>query len=303
MSDPIHQAHAYKCVEDCEISLDLYPAADGRAWPLVVCIHGGALMGGTRETYPPAHIRKALLPFAHVASVDYRLAPETKLPEIVEDLYDALAWLRARAPSLCGVDTSRLAVLGGSAGGYLTLMAGLAEPRPCALVAFYGYGDLTGTWYSRPDPFYCRLPEVSQEDAFGSVGCTAISSASFTGSRRGPFYLYCRQHGLWPHYVAGWNPDAEPERFWPYEPVRMVTADYPPTMLLHGDADTDVPYAQSVAMAEALRGASVEHELVTFAGAGHGFDQDPHAAATQEATARVTAFLKRHLRVAERDAV
>jgi len=82
-----------------------------------------------------------------------------------------------------------------------------------------------------------------------------------------------------------------------------VTADYPPTMLLHGDADTDVPYAQSVAMAKALSGASVEHALVTFAGAGHGFDQDFHATAAQEATERVSEFLKRHLRVAERDAV
>ena len=303
MGEPAPQTYVYKHVAGCEIGLDLYRGGQGLAPPLVVCVHGGALIGGARQGYPPPHLLHALCSFACVASVDYRLAPETKLPEIVKDLYDALAWLRERAPGLCGADTSRLAVLGGSAGGYLTLMAGFAKPRPCALVAFYGYGDLTGTWYSRPDPFYCRLPEVPQEDAFGSVGCAAISSASFTGSRRGPFYLYCRQHGLWPHYVAGWNPDAEPARFRPYEPVHRVTADYPPTMLLHGDADTDVPYAQSVAMAEALKGAAVKHELVTFAGAGHGFDQDPHAAATQEATARVKAFLRHHLRVAERDAV
>ena len=57
-----------------------------------------------------------------------------------------------------------------SAGGYLTLMAGFClKPRPQALVAFYGYGDIAGPWYSRPDPFYSRQPAVSKDAAIGPL--------------------------------------------------------------------------------------------------------------------------------------
>jgi alpha/beta hydrolase fold len=91
-----------------------------------------------------------------VVSIDYRLAPETKLQGILEDVRDAFHWIRANAERL-GVSPDRSVVCGGSAGGYLTLMTGFVlRPRPKALVSYWGYGDIVGAWYSRPDPFYSR---------------------------------------------------------------------------------------------------------------------------------------------------
>jgi len=55
-----------------------------------------------------------------------------------------------------------------------------------------------------------------------------------------------RQNGLWPKEVAGFDPDKEPRAFDRFCPIRNVTKDYPPTLLLHGDNDTDVPHQQSV---------------------------------------------------------
>ena len=52
-----------------------------------------------------------------VVSIDYRLAPETKLPAIVEDVQDACRWVRERGPKLFRIAPERLAVMGGSAGG------------------------------------------------------------------------------------------------------------------------------------------------------------------------------------------
>jgi acetyl esterase/lipase len=60
-------------------------------------------------------------------SLDYRLAPETSLSGIIDDVRDGLHWIRADGPSLCHADPSRLVVAGNSAGGYLTLMTGLFE--------------------------------------------------------------------------------------------------------------------------------------------------------------------------------
>ena len=76
-----------------------------------------------------------------------------------------------------------------------------------------------------------------------------------TSKQRGRFYLYCRQQGIWPKEVAGHDPDTENEWFNAYCPIRNVSRGYPPTLLIHGTDDTDVPYRQSKDMAgEARRG-------------------------------------------------
>jgi dipeptidyl aminopeptidase/acylaminoacyl peptidase len=88
------------------------------------------------------------------------------------------------------------------------------------------------------------------------------------------FYVYCRQQGLWPKEVTGHDPDAEPEWFTPFCPVRNVSPEYPATLLLHGDQDTDVPVQQSILMSEALEKHRVPHELMVLPNRGHGFDGD-----------------------------
>jgi acetyl esterase/lipase len=60
----------------------------------------------------------------------------------------------------------------------------------------------------------------------------------------------------------------------PFCPIRNVTEDYPPTLLIHGDQDTDVPFRQSVLMAEELESRGAEHELIAMPNRGHVFDLD-----------------------------
>jgi acetyl esterase/lipase len=154
-------------------------------------------------------------------------------------------------------------------------MAGfILHPRPKALVSFYGYGDIVGEWYSRPDPHYNQEPAISPETARQGVGRDVLAGSQAVGSDdpRWLFYLYCRQQGLWPQEVAGIDPQANPQAFDPFCPVRNVRQDYPPTLLLHGDEDTDVPYEQSQQMAAALQEQHVPHRLITMQGLGHGFD-------------------------------
>ena len=83
------------------------------------------------------------------------------------------------------------------------------------------------------------------------------------------FYHYARQKGIWPQVVTGHNPDTEPKWFDPYCPVRNVSREYPPTVLIHGTADTDVPYAESDAMDKALAHFQVPHKFISVAGGGH----------------------------------
>lgn len=292
-------SHVYK-VADCEIQADVYRWPDDVIRPAILWLHGGALIFGHRGTLSPGQLRRYLKAGYAVVSADYRLAPEVKIEAIVEDLQDAYGWLRSEGPDLFRIDPERIAVVGHSAGGYLTLMTGFCvSPPPRALVSFYGYGDIAGPWYSRPDPFYSQEPAVPEEEALRDVGDRALPGTPFAGRAlddRHRFYLYCRQQGLWPKMVTGHDPDEEPEWFDAFCPLRNVTREYPPTLLLHGDQDTDVPCEQSVLMAQELERCGVEHELMILPGRGHGFDVagagmgDP---AVSEVFDRVLAFLGR----------
>ena len=236
-----------------------------------------------------------LLEFGYIViSIDYRLTPETKLPEIIKDVQDAWRWVHEQGPKRFGVDPQRVAAAGGSAGGYLTLMTGFCvEPRPRALASFYGYGDLTTPWLAEPDAFYRKQPLVSPEEAERAVG-TAILSEAPPQNQRGRFYLYTRQQGIWPQQVAGHDPHKESKWFDPYCPIRNVTAEYPPAILIHGTADTDVPYEESKNMAARLSAAGVEHEFITMPGVGHGLSgAKPEEAA--DANKRAAEFLRAHL--------
>lgn len=286
----------YKRVGDLAIKADVsLPVGKGRH-PVIVFIHGGALIMGSRTWIDPIQRESYVLDGFAVVSIDYRLAPETRLAAIVTDLDDAIDWVRGEGGRPFGLDPSRVAVVGHSAGGYLALLAGArAKPRLRALVSFYGYGDITGHWYSRPDRFYLSMPRVAEADAWsGMRGAPVATAEGSDNDARYRFYVYCRQQGLWPRLVADHYPAMDPGAFSPYCPVRHVSASYPPTLLLHGDRDTDVPYEQSVLMASALQAAGVEHALITIEGGDHGFDDHMDRPEVADAFGRVREFLRRH---------
>lgn len=287
--------HVYKTVGNCPIKADVYRLATTPVpSAVVVFIHGGALINGSRQGIRPWQLAQYLAAGYTVIAIDYRLAPESKLPAIIEDLQDALTWVRTAGPRLFPIDPARLAVVGHSAGGYLTLMAGCCvTPRPRALVSFYGYGDLVGDWYSKPDPFYCQFLLVTDEEAGRFVQGPVISEP-YAGRGKEKFYLYCRQQGRWLQEVGGRDPATDPDFFVPYCPVYNVMPDYPPTLLLHGDCDTDVPYAQSVLMADALAAHGVPHELITILQGEHGFDANQDDPQVGAAFTRVLHFLNQY---------
>ncbi len=288
------QTFTYKTAGDCQIKADVYNASPGERRPLAVWIHGGALIMGDRRGIDRTLLSELVKAGYVVASIDYRLAPETKLPAILEDVRDAFAWIRAEGPKTFGARADRIAVLGGSAGGYLTLTTGyLIEPRPAALVSFWGYGDIAGPWYSRPDAFYRQQPLVTDAEARAAVGTMPVAEPPPRNQRR-QFYLYCRQNGLWPREVAGFDPDKDPKAFDRLCPVRNVSAKYPPTLLIHGTKDTDVPHELSVDMDRELASHGVSHEFISVPGAGHGLS-GADKAVVAGIHDRVLAFLKRYI--------
>ncbi|MBL8230004.1 MAG: alpha/beta hydrolase [Bryobacterales bacterium] len=296
-SEPALETFVYKRTRNCEIKADVIRPPGNERCPTILWIHGGALIFGSRKSLWDSRREQALrlvrAGFA-LACIDYRLAPETKIGGILTDLGDAWKWLKEEGPKRFAADTSRLSVMGQSAGGYLTLMSGIVlRPRPRALVSFYGYGDIAGDWYAKPDPFYSQQPAVSKEEALAVVGTQEIAEPP-PGKDRLRFYLYCRQQGLWPKLVTGYDPHKERRDLRRFCPLDRIDASYPPTMLLHGDKDTDVPFQQSQLMTEALKKLRVPAAFVQMSGMGHSFDRDMKNPRVSAAFDGVIDFLRRY---------
>lgn len=269
---PQLHTYVYKTVGDLKIHADVYQYEDVKQRPAVVWIHGGALINGHRAGVSRRVKQMAAENGCVLISLDYRLAPETQLPEIIADIEDAFRWLRKDGPRLFHINPDRIAVTGGSAGGYLTLITGhRVKPRPQVLVAFWGYGDLVGDWYSKPSPHprHHRI-KTTRENAWKQVRGPAISDSRLRKGNGGTFYQYCRQTGEWPKAVTGWDPATQAKKFHPYMPVKNVDADYPPTVLIHGEVDTDVPFEQSVLMAKEFEKHNVRYEFLRIENGEHG---------------------------------
>ena len=109
------ETFTYKASGDCpdQSRRPWHTSAGGRR-PLAVWIHGGALIMGDRRSIDRALFGELIKAGYVVASIDYRLAPETKLPAILEDVKDAFGWLRTEGPKLGVVSIgSRSGRLGG----------------------------------------------------------------------------------------------------------------------------------------------------------------------------------------------
>ena len=239
--------------------------------PCVLWIHGGGLIFGSRTMSPRPYLAEALLDLGFViASADHRLAPEVKLEDIFDDVRHLWRWIHESGPSLFGVDPRQVCIAGASAGAYLSLLAGYKlSPKPRAIASLWGFGDITAPWEAEPSDHYRQAPLVSRDDAMASLSLTPTPTAS--GQDRSLFYLYCRQQGAWLQEVTG---HALPDGLvWlrQYCPAYHIRPEFPATILVHGQSDTDVPASESDNLVAMLRSEGVPNAYHSLPGVGHGF--------------------------------
>ncbi|WP_313637134.1 alpha/beta hydrolase [Paenibacillus sp.] len=279
--NPIKPTITYKVVEGTGIQADFYKAPLQDA-PVLVYIHGGGLIFGSRSEISSEKVSFFIEAGYSVLSIDYRLAPETKLKAIVEDIQDALKYVQ---------NINRdFVIVGGSAGGYLALLMGTLSLKPKAIVSLYGYGDLLADWAEKQSAHYKAKTLVDQSDALQVVGSR---NAIVTEGKinRFLFYLRCRQQGTWIEEITGMDTIRDREEIGAYCPARHVSADFPPTLLIHGDHDKDVPYQQSLLMSESLTQAGVYNERIIIPQADHLFDKTLKDLLVMEVYKKIIQFL------------
>lgn len=132
------------------LPLDFYRTNTPNA-PLVVVIHGGSWSGGDQKQLPNLNWHLAQQGYA-VAAITYRLSPAHRFPAAVDDVRTALTYLKAHAHEL-GFDSTRIVLLGRSAGGQLALITAYTSNDPAikGAISFYGITDLRWGW-DHPSP-------------------------------------------------------------------------------------------------------------------------------------------------------
>lgn len=230
----------YKTVDDKPILLDLYLPSNPvrKPVPVVVMIHGGAWISGSKKEMTPLAEALAEKGVA-VANVDYRLAPKYKWPAMLDDCRDVFVYLQEHSAEF-GIDPNRIGAIGGSAGAHLSMFLGMQDiprakgiSRVLAVVNVFGPVDLT-------QDFEKNIANMVSVQVLGKKYEDATEDAR------------------------------------KFSPITYIDAKTAPIYTLHGTIDPLVPIIQSERLNNAMKAAKVFHERVVIEGLGHGVSsKDP----------------------------
>ena len=200
--------------------------------PTLLYIHGGGWVVGSKDESV-----LNVLPYIYrdwvVICINYRLAKDAKAPAAVEDCLVALEWVHANAAKY-DIDTDRIVVSGGSAGGHLALMTGMLRKGD----------ELCGG----------KLKVGDNQKVAAIVNWFGVTDFSINTH---------------PTEWFGENIDTE-EYVRTLSPINYVREGVAPVITIHGTEDAPVPYVQVVNLHEKLRGVGTKERLHTIKGKKHG---------------------------------
>ena len=219
-------------------------------------IHGGSWQSGDSKEFIALNAYLAARDYV-VVSINYRLAPKWKFPAGRDDVLSAIAYLKVYGHEF-GLDPTRLALLGRSAGGQLALLAAYTanEPAIRGVISVYGPTDLK-FGYERP------------------------ASKGLLDTR-----------GVLESYLGG-PPAKADDAYFAASPINFVTASSPPTLLIHGLHDGHVSPEESERLEARLAQARVKNLFVRLPWATHACDWSFSGPCGQITTYATERFLER----------
>lgn len=217
--------------------------------PLLIWIHGGGWSGGSKEQGPMKEFLAAGYIFA---SIEYRFSQKALFPAQIQDCQAAIRFLRANALKYA-IDAEHVGVAGTSAGGHLVALVGTSGGKK----AFPPVGE--------------HLEQSDQVQAvcdfYGPTDFTTVArQAAEDTTVRNVFHF--NDGDPYSRLIGARLDDLE--KALAVSPVHYATKDSAPFLIIHGTADTRVPFAQSVELADVLQGAGVEVTLQKIPGGSHG---------------------------------
>lgn len=253
------------------VRLDLYvPEGAKGPLPLIIWVHGGGWKMGSKAGCPA-------LPWVTdgfaVASVEYRFTNRAPFPAQIHDCKAAVRFLRAKAKEY-NLDPDRFGAWGASAGGHLVALLGTTGGNAECEGAELGNAEFSSAvqcvcdWFGPTDFLSYNADQAEVSGMLIGLFGGRISQKQELARLASPA-LHVKK------------------------PAGGDAVKYPPFLIVQGDKDLLVPERQSRLLAERLKDAGAENELVIVAGAGHGFMGDQARAEFQ----RVREFFKKRLKV------
>ena len=240
----------YLRADNFESRLDVIaPVAKDSPHPVLLYIHGGGWMGGSKDRMYLHFIPYLQMGMA-VVNVGYRLGGVALAPAAVEDARCALRWLYNNA-SEYGLDTSRIVVSGHSAGGHLSLTTGMLP----ASAGLDGRCPALKEGGNRADG---DLPEMPVAAIVNWYGITDVGDLVRGANAKTYAMAWMGSQTNWQEISAR------------VSPLNYVRRDLPAILTIHGDADTIVPYDHATALHKALQATGNTEQLHTIPGGGHG---------------------------------
>lgn len=240
-----------------DLKLDLLVPSGAGPFPVVVWIHGGGWLSGSRTPIPSNVSALCTLGYA-VASVDYRLTDVAVWPTQIQDCRGAVRWLRAHAGTY-NLDPDRFAAWGSSAGAHLASMLGTAGGEGTVRVGNVAV-DLEGSVGGNTSQS-SRVQAVV--DWFGQSDILQMYFYSSIQDHNAHFSPEGKLLGDWIQL--------NPELAATANPITFASPDDPPFLVMHGTVDNTVPFNQSELLVDALRNQGVRVTWKPVAGADHGF--------------------------------
>ena len=256
---------AYAQAGSRPLLLDLYlPPKALTPVPVVIYIHGGDWMFGDRSAPPVLFLLDYNLA---VASIDYRLAPRNRFPTQIQDCRDALVFLRDDAKRL-GIDPSRIGVMGESAGAHLAALLATAPDDK----QFVGTRK---TPLAPPVQAACCISGPMDIEYLGDLADLAQNSIG--------------RHPI--QQLLGGTTDQKRPLARLASPIRHITQNTPPFLLIFGDRDLVVLPILNRDMCAALQAAKIPVQTHEIQGLGH----DMIAIWTPEVCQQVATFFHHQL--------
>jgi acetyl esterase/lipase len=259
------------------LTLDLYLPPTSRerpagGFPVVLYIHGGGwLAGNARRSVPFVDFPSVLASLSAkgyvVASIEYRLSGEAKFPAQAEDVKASIGWLRRHA-STYGIDSSRFVAWGVSAGGYLSSLAAVSCQTPALdpkQSAQNSVPDTSAAPITTSNVSDCVQGAVAWYGVFDLATIATQAQQDKAMSRDDP------KAPEWQLIGCFGNSRCDPKQIAAASPVTYVNRNDPPMLLIVGSEDRLVPHQQTLEMAERLKAAGVQCELVILPGVSHSF--------------------------------
>lgn len=213
-----------------------------------------------------------------VISADYRLAPQTRLPAIFQDVVDCIAFIRTSlaASRAHAIDASRLAVSGSSAGGYLALLAGLhVDPQPTCLLPIYPITDPLGQFFTTSQPPPSIRPRLASREELAACldphGEVVANCGPVGEDVRMGMYVRMMADASLPALLGIEGLDVEEKGRWRVS-RNVLERGLPAMYVLHGDGDEAVGVEQADEVVGAALGCGVEVVYERVHGANHFLD-------------------------------